>query len=478
LVDSEWLQFNPNLPDIGMGDILLSLINMFNLYVVPNPNQDKDLIIETRDDFYAGGVVRDWSKKVDHDKPITLQPLAQLTANEYRYTYAEDSDYYNERYQDSHGHAYGRARIDIDNDFVNNTTETEIIFSPTPLVNDNPSNRLIPKIYDSDIEEGAQPTDHNVRILYYAGLLFSNPNWIFMSRIDGWLYKNEYPYAGHLTHPIQPAQDINFGVPSELFYQGNSYTGTLLYTNDNLFNRYHRRGLLEVANKDSKLMTAYFNLHPLDIHSLDFSDQILIDNAYWRLNKVMDYNPFGNDLTKVELIKVITKEPLKRETFTVGSGGTVGGGVGGGVIEKKPINRKNKKNGNSAPLFGGVVRGYNNTVEDGVIPFFVQGSRNKIKAGASDITIIGNNNTVEGGVTRVRLINTDGATITESGTTFINGRQQEAGAVVDGGENTVRPIGGGTNIFTVDGGLNIVQAQFPQISIYTLEGNGNTGQQN
>ena len=33
LVDSEWLEFNNNLPEISMADYLLSLINMFNLYV-------------------------------------------------------------------------------------------------------------------------------------------------------------------------------------------------------------------------------------------------------------------------------------------------------------------------------------------------------------------------------------------------------------------------------------------------------------
>jgi len=470
IVDSEFLQFNGNTPEVGMSDLLLSVINMFNLYVLPDPDNDKNLLIETRDDFYEGGSVKDWTHKVDHSKEFTLEPLALLTANEYEYTYTEDEDYYNERYQDSHGHAYGRARIDIDNDFLNNTNTTEVVFSPTPLVNDNPSNRIIGKIYDSDIEEGAQPTDHNVRVLYYGGLLESNPKWIHASVVDDWLYPLQYPYAGHLTHPLAPAQDINFGIPNELFYSQNSYTGTLLYTNDNLFNRYHRRGLLEATNKDSKMLTAYLYLEPLDIHKLDFRDQIVIDNSYWRINRIMDYNPFSEGLTKVELIKVITKEPLKVETFNVGSGGTTGTA---GNIEKKPINRRSLKNGNSLPLFGGVVRGTDNNIEDGVTSFMVQGNRNRIKKGSEDITISGDDNTVEGGLRSVRLINTNGVTVTESNVTFVNNRQQESSEVLDGGLDTVRRIGGGSNIFTVDGGLNIVQAQFSETSIYIIEGGDN-----
>lgn len=475
LQEGEYLNFNPNVPNVAMSDILLSVINMFNLYVSTDPDNEKNLLIETRDDFYEGGSIKDWTHKLDHANEVTVEPLALLTANEYEYTYKEDSDYYNERYQDTHGHAYGRARVDVDNDFLNNTNTTEVIFSPTPLVNDGPTNRIIGKIYDSDIEEGAQPTDHNIRVLYYAGMLDSNPRWIHASRIDAWDYPLQYPYAGHLTHPIAPAQDINFGVPNELFYSENGFTGTLLYTNDNLFNRYHRRGLLEVTNKDSKLLTAYFYLEPLDILKLDFRDQIVIDNSYWRINRILDYNPFGEDLTKVELFKVILKEDLKAETFTVGSGGTIGGGSGS-INEKRPINKRSLKNGNQSPLFGGLVKGSDNIVEEGVTGFLVQGDRNNVKSYANNVTIIGSDNTVEEGVTRVRLINTNGVTVTESGTTYINNVEQTSSEVLEGGEDTVRSLNGGTNIFTVDGGQNIVQAQFSETSIYIIEGNGDTGQ--
>lgn len=467
LSEGEFLNFNDNLPDVAMRDIILSVINMFNLYVVPNPDQENDLLIETRDDFYEGGVVKDWSDRVDYSKQISIQPLGLLTADEYEYTYSEDGDYYNERYQDSHAHAYGRARIDVDNDFLNKTNKTEVIFSPTPLVNDNPSNRIIGKIYDSDIEEGAQPTDHNIRVLYYGGMIDSVPTWIHASMNDSWQWWGEYPYAGHLTHPLAPAQDINFGVPNELFYAPNSYTGTILTTNDNLFNRYHRRGLLEITNKDSKMMTAYMVLTPLDIHQLDFRDQIVIDNSYWRINRIMDYNPFDNDLTKVELIKVITKEPLKFESTPIGGGGT---GDGGPIGPIRPIRKQGKKNGNYSPLFGGFVRGNDNTVEDGVTSFMVQGNSNMVKSGSTDVSIIGNDNIVEGGLTSVRLINTNGAHITESNITMINNRQQESSEVLEGGEDEVRAINGGTNVFTVDGGLNIVQTQFSETSIYIVEG--------
>ena len=42
--------------------------------------------------------------------------------------------------------------------------------------------------------------------------------------------------------------------------------------------------------------------------------------------------------------------------------------------------------------------------------------------------------------------------------------------LVHNGENEVRALNGGTNIFTVDGGEDIVQTQFSEIAIYTIEG--------
>ena len=188
----------------------------------------------------------------------------------------------------------------------------------------------------------------------------------------------------------------------------------------------------------------------------------------------MDYNPFGDDLTKVELIKIIVKEDVKSETFTVGTGGTIGGG-GTSVIETRPTVKRLSKNGNSSPLFGGIVKGRDNTIEEGVTGFMVNGNRNRVEPGAENVTIIGDDNIIREGVTRVRLINTNGVTVTQSGTTMINNREEVSRDVLDGGEDTVRAIGGGTNIFTVDGGKNEVQAQFSETSIYLIEGNGNTG---
>ena len=482
IVEGTQIPMNSLVPEIEMKDILLSIIQMFNLYVTIDPNDERNLLIETRDTFYASGKVKDWTHKMARDKDVTLQPLGLLTGNEFLYTYAEDDDYYNKRYNDSFGHVYGRAKAEVDNDFQLGTNEMEVVFSATPMVNDNPSNRIIGKIYNEDIEDGVAETEHNIRLLYFGGLIPSNPDWIFRYRqavqngfvtID--VAQSSYPYAGHLTHPgtggIIPQQDINFGIPRQLFYSGNAYTGSLLYTNANVFNVFHRNHVIEITNKDSKLMTAMFYLEPLDIMNLDFRDQIQIDNSYWRINEIKDYNPFKEQLTKVELFKVIVKEPLEVDTFQVGQPKKISDGL---AKVNAPVVKKLQRSGNVFPQFnGGKVSGKRNRVGDSTTTFMVQGSDNKIGEGSSNITIIGDRNEVGPGLHNVRIIGTDGAKVSRSNVTIINGEEQMNGYVIEGGEDEIRATDAGGTIYVVDGMEDQVQEQYGDIAIYVVDGGEN-----
>ena len=429
LIEWQNMDMNAMVPDVKMSEFLMSIFKMFNLYVTTDPNNESNLLIETRDDFYAAGTTRDWNKKLARDKKVNLEPLGRLTAREFIYTYTEDEDYYNARYQNNIGNVYGTRQLEIDNDFLNNTREVEVVFSPTPLVNDNPSNRIIPKIYDEDIEEGAKPTEGNIRILYYAGLLPSTPGWVFehlpappLNALNATITTmvNSYPYAGHLDSPLTPTLDLNFGIPQQLFYTANTYTGTLQYTNANLFNIYHRNYLNEITDKDSKVLKGEFYLTPWDIAKLDFRDQILVDNSYWRINKINDYNPFKEGLTKVELIKVLDVFNQPNEVFKLGGSGSVGSAKS---PEKYPrTGNKLKRNASFLDPTKGTARGRYNRISPNVDSFKVLGNRNFIGEGSKNVTILGSDNYVGARLENVVIINSNNQSVYNSNTTIIDGK--------------------------------------------------------
>lgn len=420
LFEGDTVPMNSVVPDMTIEDFVMSIIKMFNLYVTIDELNENNLIIETRDQYYSSGVTRDWTYKLARDKKTEIKPIGLLSAKVYEYKYKEDSDYYNERFQTSYDEPYGTRRYEVDNDFLTNKKEVEISFAPTPLNIDGNSNRFVSRIYDSDISEGAKPTEAKPRILYFDNKQ-SNPDWLFRSDITGADSTIlQYPYAGHLDDPITPTLDINFGIPDELFYQQNANTGTLQYTNANLFNLYHSAHIEEVTDKDSKVLTGYFYLEPLDIQKLDFRDQIVIDNSYWRLNKVSDYNPFKEGLTKVELIKVLEPKTLETETFTFGIVETIGNAQ---TKENKPTNNRRFKNRNQYNPVQGKVHGRGNTISPQAFNFKVIGDNNFIGDSAKNVSIIGSSNYVSSGIENVVIINSDNQEVTESNTTIIDGKR-------------------------------------------------------
>lgn len=473
IIEGQNVPMNSLVPEVGMAEMLLSVFKMFNLYVTVDPDNDRKLFIETWGEFYGGGQNKDWTYKLARDKDVNIQPLAMLTDKIYTYTYSEDGDYYNERYDKKYDRTYGDITLEIDNDFIKSSNEIDIVFSASPLANDASSNRLIPKIYQ-ETDQGNEETEHNIRVLYYAGLLPSSPDWVFQYFQQGQgivrVNQDQYPYAGHWDNPITPTLDINFGLPRELFYSANAYTGTLSVTNAGLFNVYHRNYFEEITNKDSKMFTGYFYLDSVDINQLDFRDQIIVDNSYWRINKVMNYNPFKDGLTKVELIKVIDITPLETEAVNVGTVGTITNGF---EKVRLPALNKAKSGRNTGDVFVGNVYGFGNNIAPSVSSYYVQGNNNTIGEGATNIAIQGNDNFVQSGLHNVSLINTNGATVLTSNTTYVNGAQQSGGQIIDGGLNEVRALTASTNIFIVDGGLNMVSNKFSETGINLIEGGEN-----
>jgi hypothetical protein len=58
------------------------------------------------------------------------------------------------------------------------------------------------------------------------------------------------------------------------------------------------------------MLTAYFDLREDDIQRLKLNDKIRIDNSWWTINKVIDYDCNAQNLTKVELMSVDTEIDL------------------------------------------------------------------------------------------------------------------------------------------------------------------------
>ncbi len=131
--------------------------------------------------------------------------------------------------------------------------------------------------------------------------------------------ETEYPYSGHLDDPFNPTVDINFGLTNEIYWDDTFYDITL--SDNNLYNAYYKKFIEEITDTNSKIVKGWFYLRPSDIRNLSFKSLYYFDGAYFRLNKIENYNP-TNPITKCEFLKLKDAELFVPTTVTANGGFT------------------------------------------------------------------------------------------------------------------------------------------------------------
>jgi hypothetical protein len=287
-------------------DFMLSLVRMFNLYV--EQTDAKTLRFVPRDDFY-NGTKQDWSQLLDYDQPHEIVPMGELQNNPYVFTYKEGTDYGSKNHKQKTGRIYGDRTLRIDNDFVKSEKKIEVAFASTTMYNKN--NKFFALASDDD----GKHTD-DLRILYYNGLK-QVPTYFFYDETKPSNPNVEfYPVTTHMDNPYDMQFDLSFGMPS--------YTVLPLgfnYSNQNLVNVYYYKTIAEIIDKNSKIFRGYFRITPNEFANIRFNSLYFFEGQYWRLNKVIDFNPTQEGLTQCEFLLAGYYAPSKSNYKPIGVGG-------------------------------------------------------------------------------------------------------------------------------------------------------------
>ena len=450
--EGDYMLMNMCIPQkVKQADFLTSLIKMFNLYVEVDKSNDRKLYIEPRNDFYALGATLDWTSKLNIDQQLTISPMGELNAKSYTYTYTNDPSVVGKDHLDKYGLTYGNKIYTIElNDFVNGTNDTKVIFSSTTL-------------HEVNIGQGtgriiSDTTGDALRILYFnltgTENIISVNNWSHI-QFSGAITRNIFPYAGHLDKVEAPNYDLNWDYPRGTYFEYDSWT------NRNLFNVYWRQFIEEITDRESKIITCYLHLTPLDIFKLDFRNIYVIDGHYLRLNKITDFAIGQNVPTLCEFIKIKAKKPFVPSLYS-----TVAIDTNPYDPQGRAVNGENlpeigfaNNNSNTASLFSSIqVQGTGNSFSpEGSSIVSVNGNNNTIGSNVSNIIVQGNNNNIQPGLSNVALYNTSNVNITESDTVYINGvKISSSGALIN------------TNINLIDAGTDNVLYPFNEATIINL----------
>lgn len=300
LNEGETVEVNQALPqNLKQKDFLKAIIQAFNLYIYEDKDTENNYIIEPRRDFYSG-TVRDWTNRVDVESEEETLIMGELDAKRYTFKFSEDADYFNKIYSDNWGRVSGYKQYVVENQFLVNENETELIFAPTMLTNNFVNGLIIPSIYKS--EGGViTPQSFKTRLWYWGGSKNVSFGFWNFKTVSGDNYYSTYPYVGPVDDPYTPTFDLNFGVPKEIYVTGiNSYS----WPTSNLFTEYWEDFLALISNPNSKIVRLKVFFDEIDIKLFDFREPVVIDGTKFVVNLIEDFDATDKKSITVEFLKI------------------------------------------------------------------------------------------------------------------------------------------------------------------------------
>jgi hypothetical protein len=292
---------------IKQSDFIKSIINLLNLYIIQDPDNEFDLTFIPYNEFYTNDII-DWTDKRDLAKGFSVKGSNEFIPKSYSFRYKDDNDFYSKNYKNRYNGNYGDLKYETQNQFSKDDTPIELPFSLAPVVNTGNTTRLMAQLYDINTDGSYKQVKCNPKLSFWGGKKVSeaytirNGDTILTSGLTF------YGYAGHIYNPATTSSgllwDLCFSPPREIYFNIGTYP-TL-----NLYHFYYSQFIDSQNNKDTKLITLYLLLNAIDIMNLSFRKYVRMDNGIYYLNKIDGYNPLGNELTKVELLRLVTIEDL------------------------------------------------------------------------------------------------------------------------------------------------------------------------
>ena len=288
-----------NYPTIKQIDFLMGLQKMFNLVFVPDKNKPNHIIIEPFNDYTSSGTKKDWTNKIDYTKDVIVKPTSDLQNSQYDWSHDSGQDFINVLVEQQTGRVYGRYRVsDPDNDFATGESLIQTPFAPYLMSNVPSTNKIMHRCITND---GSGVQDPKPRIAFWNGQAASMGTIEIMNTsLSNYITEN-YPVFSNYNEvaPTIAGENLNFGYERDFFFVQVHPLNTLYY-------KYWSPYVNELYSHNARIVTAYFMLTKADIQDFEFSDKIYINDTYYRVLKISNFDATQEIPTQVKLLKVST----------------------------------------------------------------------------------------------------------------------------------------------------------------------------
>lgn len=290
-----------NVPIMKQIDFLYGLQRMFNLVFIPDRNVPTKFYIEPMAEYIATGTKKDWTNKLDTSKDVRTTTTADLQARQYDWNMTAGKDFIGQQVLSQLDRVYGRYRVtDPQNDFATGTKEITSPFASYTISN----------IPDTDFQI--------LRNIGAAGEVLENPAprlafWTGMQSVGNWYFGNgtnlrtTFPVFSDIsdfgTSVAPDTIDLNYGYEPK-------FRQITANPRDALYYKYYHPFTGSLYSADARIMTAFFTLTPAEIAQFEWSDQIYIQDTYWRILSIEYVANDSGATAKVSLLKVVGADRL------------------------------------------------------------------------------------------------------------------------------------------------------------------------
>jgi len=116
-------------------DFITGLQKKYNLVIYPNKTKLNEFIIETFNDWYNKGEIKDFNKYINLDEKIEVIPANNLAVNELNFGDTLDQDYVSQQFSKGANREYGKTYyVDTTNFFSQGKFSVKTAFASDPLL--------------------------------------------------------------------------------------------------------------------------------------------------------------------------------------------------------------------------------------------------------------------------------------------------------------------------------------------------------
>jgi len=211
-------------------DFIIGLQKKFNLVIYPNKNKLNEFIIETFNDWYKTGRIKDFNKYINLNERIEVIPANNLAVNKLNFGDTLDTDYISQQFSKAANREYGKQYyVDTNNFFSQGEFTVKTTLASTPLVR-------IAGTGQSGSIAGLNPpvTQYFVNTQHFTGETYQgaacgSPFEIDIYTADGMITQGQIAYYDQYgITPITGYRYFTYGGGNEV-YDINFITGEIGY---------------------------------------------------------------------------------------------------------------------------------------------------------------------------------------------------------------------------------------------------------